>query len=76
MRATIGNMKKLCRKFNEPIAVPGVFAYSYETGEKTSACPGDYFNIDDDVCLKDEDDNEMVLVKEVVMVVMQDIDED
>ncbi len=62
-RATIANMKALCKKHNQPIAVPGVFAYSFETGEESSASPGDYFMLDDDYCLKDTEENEMFLVR-------------
>jgi hypothetical protein len=76
MRATPANMKRLCEKHDQPIAVPGVVAHSYETGETFSASPGDYFLMDDNECLVDSEGNEMVLVNEVRTVVMQEIDED
>ena len=76
MRATIANMKRLCHQHEQPIAVPGVVAYSYEMGETCSASPGDYFLRDDNDCLTDSEGNEMVLVKEVRTVVMLEIDDD
>ncbi len=55
MRATLANMRRLCLKHDQPVAVPGVVAYSFETGEASSAGPGDYFWMDDDDCLTDSD---------------------
>ena len=75
LTATPANMKRLCHRHNEPIAVPGVVAYSYETGETYSASPGDYFLRDDNDCLTDSEGNEMVLVEEVRTVVMQEIED-
>ena len=75
MRATPATMKRLCLKHNQPIAVPGVVAYSYETGETFSATPGDYFLLGENECLTDSEGNEMVLVKEVRSVVMVEIDD-
>ncbi len=76
MRATPANMKRLLDQHNQPIAVPGVVAYSYETGETFSATPGDYFLRDDNDCLIDSEGNEMVLAKETRTVVMVEIDDD
>jgi hypothetical protein len=75
MRATQKNMRLLCLKHNQPIAVLGVLAYSFETGETFSASSGDYFMLGDDECLVDSEGNQMVLVKEVRSVVMQEIED-
>jgi hypothetical protein len=42
---------------------PGVFAYSPETGEESSANPADYFFLTFDGTLKDENGGDMVLVR-------------
>ncbi len=75
MRATPTNMKRLCLKHDQPVAFPGVLAYSFETGETSSASPGDYFWMDDADCLTDSEGNEMVLVREIRTVIMQAIDD-
>jgi hypothetical protein len=75
MRATPTNMKRLCAQHNQPIAVPGVVAHSFETGETFSASPGDYFLRDENECLTDSEGNEMVLVKETRTVVMVEIND-
>jgi hypothetical protein len=74
MRATPINMRRLCDQHQEPIAVPGVRAYSFETGESCSASPGDYFMMDQSDCLKDSEGNEMVVVRETHAVAMVEID--
>lgn len=63
--ATPANMKKLIKKAGQPIAVPGVFAWSPYTDEEYSASPGDYWDRDPDAPLLDSDGNAMVLVRRV-----------
>lgn len=75
MRATLANMRRLCFHHDQPIAVPGIVAHSFETGETCSASPGDYFLMNGDECLTDSEGNEMVLVREVRTVVMVEIDD-
>ncbi len=75
MRATIANMKRLCHRPDQPVGVPGVVAYSYETDERCSACHGDYFTMSDDECLTDSEGNDMVLVREIRTVVMVEIED-
>jgi hypothetical protein len=75
MRATPANMRRLCVQHNQPIAVPGIVAHSFETGETFSASPGDYFLMTDNDCLTDSEGNEMMLVRETRTVVMVEIDD-
>lgn len=76
MRATIANMKAVEEKFGKAHPWHIVFAYSPYTGESCSANPADYWNVDDNVCLKDEDGNEMVLAREVTRIEEFDLDQE
>lgn len=48
------------------IVEDGVVAYSYDTGEEYSANPHDYYEAPDTWCMRDSNNNPMVLVKRVV----------
>lgn len=75
MRATLANMKRLCTEHDPAVAFPGVVAHSFETGETSSASPGDYSWMADADCLTVSEGNEMVLVREIRTVIMQEIDD-
>jgi len=59
--ATLANMRKHYRT--------GVFAYSLETCEEFSADPSDYFMMDDNDVLRDDEGNPMVLAYRVTEIV-------
>jgi hypothetical protein len=59
MLATPANMRKIASGVRTPGAVP--FAYSPRTFERFSAHPGDYWDMPDDVPLRDSEDEPMVL---------------
>jgi hypothetical protein len=61
MQATLENMRRFYRA--------GVFAWSPETAEEYSADPRDYFMLSDDVVLRDDDGNAMVLAYRVAEIV-------
>lgn len=69
MKATPANMVRVLKQHGQRISVPGVFAYSPETGEQSSASPGDYWLLDPNECLTDSEGNEMILAREVTRIV-------
>lgn len=62
--ATPRNMQAALAKSGQPVSVPGLFAYSPNTGERYSASPGDYWDAPLDEPLRDSEGEPIVLVRE------------